>query len=334
VLLTHNREQYVRPALRSLLRQDCPPAEILISDDASTDDTWAIIEDELRGYTGPHTVKPGRHTARRGERNMWETCAAASGDYIVVFHDDDVAAPERASRLLEVFERTGAAVVSTNARLMDAAGADYGVLLADEPSGWLTPEEIVAEWNRKQLGATQAYARAVFHDFPPWSPGFAWGAFDHILPFRGALLGGCYFLDETLVHWRQHGTTMSKDILGFGASSEAARETNAARFAIARHAMLADLEAHIDRRPDRAAALDPLRSTVTHAVMARIAEWSERRNTLLNAGQRPNWVPVEGLTYSAAELKKGIAADRSGTAVGRARALAARGLRRLARWVQ
>ncbi len=65
--------------------------------------------------------------------------------------------------------------------------------------------------------------------------------------------------------------------------------------------------------------------------MARIAEWSEQRNRLLNAGQRPNWVPLEGLTYSADELRRGTSADRSGTTFGRARSMAASGLRRLAR---
>lgn len=334
VLLTHNREKFVRDALRSVLAQDCSPAEILISDDASTDATWRIVDEEIKGYDGPHKIRVIRHAAARGEQNMWETCATASGEHIIVFHDDDVAMPSRASRILQIFEETGAAVISTNARLMDKDGEDYGFLLADESSGWLAAEEIVAGWSRKQLGATQAYTRAVFQEFPSWSAGFAWGAFDHIMPFRGALLGGCYFLNEALVHWRQHDNNMSKDIRSFGISTEAACEVNAARLVIARHAMLADLEHCIRRCPDKAVALDELRVEVIRAVMERIAEWSAPRNRLLNAGRRPDWVSVNSLKYSEDDRRSAASADRSRTAFGRARSRAASGLRQLARRIQ
>lgn len=49
-LPTHNGEAHVRESIESVLSQDTDDFELIVCDDASTDDTWSIVE----SYRGPH----------------------------------------------------------------------------------------------------------------------------------------------------------------------------------------------------------------------------------------------------------------------------------------
>ena len=57
LLFAYNQEAYIRDALRGALAQTYSPLQILVSDDASTDGTAAIVAEELAGYRGPHDVE-------------------------------------------------------------------------------------------------------------------------------------------------------------------------------------------------------------------------------------------------------------------------------------
>ena len=44
IMCTYNGALYVKEQLDSIIRQTYPSLEIIIADDASTDDTWTILE--------------------------------------------------------------------------------------------------------------------------------------------------------------------------------------------------------------------------------------------------------------------------------------------------
>ena len=77
ILLSHNCEQVIGAALQSVLAQDCEPMEIIVSDDASTDATYAAIVAEFRAddtvnavYSDYAFMEEGdRAGARRGVRH-------------------------------------------------------------------------------------------------------------------------------------------------------------------------------------------------------------------------------------------------------------------------
>lgn len=50
VLCTYNGAAYLREQLDSLLRQTLPATEIILRDDASTDNTWAVVESYVQQY--------------------------------------------------------------------------------------------------------------------------------------------------------------------------------------------------------------------------------------------------------------------------------------------
>lgn len=86
---THNARPFLRETLRSVLDQTCPPTEIIISDDASTDDTLAIV-DEMRDDR--FTVL--RHDTNLGAEQNWNVaCSASSGEHLKLLCQDDVLLP-------------------------------------------------------------------------------------------------------------------------------------------------------------------------------------------------------------------------------------------------
>lgn len=95
VIPTFNRSRYLPESLDSVLGQTVPPAQVLVVDDGSTDDTQAV----LCRYAGrvESIAKPNGGKASAVNAGL----ARASGEFIWVFDDDDVALPDAVERLLE-----------------------------------------------------------------------------------------------------------------------------------------------------------------------------------------------------------------------------------------
>jgi glycosyltransferase involved in cell wall biosynthesis len=92
--MTYNRAGTLRETLDSILPQaaERPEIEVLVSDNASTDET----ADVLRGYCERH---PGLRHSRNAENlgfdgNVVACIENASGEYVAFFSDDDLAPPD------------------------------------------------------------------------------------------------------------------------------------------------------------------------------------------------------------------------------------------------
>lgn len=98
VLLTSfNHAKFIREAIDSVLRQTFTDFELLILDDASTDESWWII----KSYADPR-IKAIRNP-RKGEitfKVIEVISEIATGEYIAVHHSDDVWEPEKLAKQL------------------------------------------------------------------------------------------------------------------------------------------------------------------------------------------------------------------------------------------
>ena len=331
VMITYEQEGFVRDAVRSLLAQDCAPAEILISDDCSPDRTFEILQEECAAYTGPHRVSLSRNETNRGSGNLMLTAARAKGRHTVMFHGDDLSEPHRARRLLEVFRETGAELISSNGYIIDETGQRQGLLQEGEPSGWVKPEQVISGFTRRHLGATQAWTRGLFAEFPAWTPEQFWGSSDLHLPFRAGLLGGAYYLAEPLMSWRQHSRNLSKEVQDRTRTPDIANETSAAHAIAIRLRMQEDLQAFRDRHPERT-DLEPAAQRLRDDLDRRLRNWAQLRSRLHNGGYRKVWVTRAELLaregHSQLHQKPKKSAPR--TFSGRLRNRLARDLRRLA----
>lgn len=104
----HNNGRYLDACLASALAQTWPDVEVVLVDDASTDDSLGVAAhfgDRIRVY---------RNDANQGQPATTNRCVElARGEYVVILHSDDQLLPDFAARLaplLELDPRIGIAV--------------------------------------------------------------------------------------------------------------------------------------------------------------------------------------------------------------------------------
>lgn len=108
VIPTYNRAGLLQAALESVVGQSVPPAQLVVVDDGSTDNTGEVVARVKKEAEGrcEVTYVPGVHENRRGEaRNRG---VAATNTPIIAFLDsDDVWKPERLEKQLGAWEKDG-----------------------------------------------------------------------------------------------------------------------------------------------------------------------------------------------------------------------------------
>ena len=101
---TYNRASFLRDTLERIGRQMpadlAASVEIVVSDNASTDGTPAVLSEMAAAY--PHVcLRPHRQPQNRGpDANIYETVKRASGEFCYILSDDDVLLPGAVARLL------------------------------------------------------------------------------------------------------------------------------------------------------------------------------------------------------------------------------------------
>lgn len=100
---TYNGERYLGEALESALAQTYPRLELVLSDDASADQTLQIAERVLATAPFPVTVV---HHAPAGIAANWNNCVrAARGEYVKFLFQDDVLRSDCVERMVQLAQR-------------------------------------------------------------------------------------------------------------------------------------------------------------------------------------------------------------------------------------
>jgi len=117
-----NGGEYLRESLDSIIAQSYPQTEILVMDDASSDNTPKIIASYGK------QIKSHRQPQNRGiYENVNDGISLAKGDYIAFYHADDVYHPniiEHEVKFLEYYREAGA--VFCQAIFIDTFGREIG----------------------------------------------------------------------------------------------------------------------------------------------------------------------------------------------------------------
>lgn len=211
LFICYNHSKYVAEALRSVLFQEYVNYELVICDDASNDNTRAIIVDELKNCP-PHVnvVWASQNTNIGLLANFNQGMAACSGDVIFAAAGDDISMLERVSTTMEVFSNNPRCMlVSSNYQKID----DTGQLLAPTSKRnvdatiiyGINPTEIYA--GVRIPGATAAYRASLRDVFGPLNIGKH--AEDGGYWVRALLAGEIHFISKPLVKYRVHGANLS-----------------------------------------------------------------------------------------------------------------------------
>ncbi len=109
-----NAAEFITQTLEALEAQDYPNLEVLISDDASTDDTALICQSFAENS---RTFRLIRQSHRLGwVNNVNALLAAAHAEYILITPHDDIIRPTYVTRLVQALEDNPHAVLAFSSR--------------------------------------------------------------------------------------------------------------------------------------------------------------------------------------------------------------------------
>lgn len=212
VLCTYNGMRHLSAQWASVLAQSRLPDEIVVRDDASTDDTPALLarlaaEAKARGIA----VRCIRGECNLGYvANFEAALMAASGDVLLLCDQDDVWHVDKLATLLAEFEqRPNLLLLCSDARRIDADGNVLHRSLFDvlkvsraELRGMHAGQGFQVLLRRSlATGATVALRRTLLADALPFPEGWV---HDEWLAVVAAALGGFDCVERMLVDYRQH----------------------------------------------------------------------------------------------------------------------------------
>ena len=212
VILSYNQEKLIAESIKSAFSQECPPIEILISDDCSSDGTFKIIQEMAAAYNGPHIVKINRNTENLGLiGHINKIHELSSGEVIIGAAGDDISLSNRCKKIMEHFEHKKPLLIFSNAEVVDMDGKKAN-LNYTSATLYKTKNIIkIARSMKLYLGATGAWHRGLYDKYGQINEG---SYEDLVMGFRAALEGKVHIIPEKLVIYRiGSGITNANDNL-------------------------------------------------------------------------------------------------------------------------
>ena len=205
VMCTYNGEAFLEAQINSLLNQTYTNLEIIISDDASIDDTRAV----LNRYAGHPLIKLFLQEKNLGfVANFEFAISKASGDFIALCDQDDVWLPEKITELYEHFP-ADCLLIYSNSLLIDDNGASLHKTIADLREMYSGSDtRCFAFYNIVPGHATMIRRALLKYALPLPSIAFH----DWWLAAVATIYGKICYYDKVLNYYRQHANTITKSI--------------------------------------------------------------------------------------------------------------------------
>lgn len=207
----YNQMRYVSEAVNSILAQRGIIAEIIISDDASSDETFDIAHECVSSWLSRNGSQH-RIIMRRSQKRLWRDHVAlladnASCDLVFQAHGDDESHPDRARILAGVFNaKSNISMLATESYTVNAAGE-----LLDERRSVDSQFDIsrysydsIINGHHFLIGYSQAWRRSAVSRFKRLDRNLAAVSHDRILSFRAALVGEVCLIKAQLIKRRLH----------------------------------------------------------------------------------------------------------------------------------
>lgn len=219
-IFCYQQAEFIAAAIEAAFSQDYTNLQIIISDDASSDATFSIVQASVAEYTGSHEVILNRNPQNLGIGrhfiNIMEELA--QGELVVASAGDDISAPNRVSRIVEEWLASDKPELIAHALeeidehgqpLISSRTIQYQV--QSQPDKW--PREMALQEYLKYpfplpyIGAALAYRRDVYLQFgtPAAEPSYE----DHLMYFRALLSGGIHYFPQVLVKYRRHANNFT-----------------------------------------------------------------------------------------------------------------------------
>jgi succinoglycan biosynthesis protein ExoO len=163
VMANFNGARHLAAAVESVLRQTLAELELIVADDASTDDSLRVVEAAAAGDPRVVVLTTKVNGGPGAARNR--ALAAARGEWIAVFDSDDLMAPNRLERLVHRGRGDRADIVVDNLLCFDESEAPWRPFLAgrdwDHPR-WITLADYIAAGRMYSKAPGLGYLKPLF----------------------------------------------------------------------------------------------------------------------------------------------------------------------------
>lgn len=202
----HNHGRFIARSLEAILVAWRPSFELLLIDDASGDEGFAVARSVLAAY--PEVPVTMARTGRTlGMGNAATIVRLAKGRFIVQCDSDDMVMPDRFDAIADCFASDPACrLVTSNAVTISTEDLPLGLFdtgsrdrVFDDPS-FAAGRAFDPCW----LGATAAYHRELFESFPPFDAELCPYGLDMLTPLRALLRGTHHYISRPLLRYRLH----------------------------------------------------------------------------------------------------------------------------------
>ena len=201
VMATYNGEAFLEKQLESVFQQTYSNIEIIVVDDSSTDNTISILLSHAKQHAG---MKVFRNETNLGfVKNFEKGCALTSGAFIALCDQDDYWHPDKIKHMVQAIGEYP--MIYCNSLLCDQDLKSTGVYISDRAvlkpiTNCLQQAVFCRIYGHASLFTKELYQKAApFLEVIPH---------DWWLCYIASLNGGIQYLEEPLVHYRQHASNL------------------------------------------------------------------------------------------------------------------------------
>lgn len=210
-MATYNGAAYLAGQLQSLARQTWLPAELVVTDDGSSDDTLNILATFSR--SAPFPVRVFKNDTRLGYRaNFMKAARLCTSDLVAFCDQDDVWLDGKLQHAVARLDASDALLLHHNAIVTDSALVAIDTLAKDALAAPYTPA-LGIDPLRHALGFTMLFDQRLTQFTPLWArsvdfnDGRSNEGHDQWYCFLANVLGAVLYVDEPLAKYRRHTNT-------------------------------------------------------------------------------------------------------------------------------
>ena len=211
VMATYNGEKYISKQLDSILAQTVLPSEVIVSDDASTDNTIDIIEQYKKKCSNIKWTVLRNKDNQGYVKNYLKGFSAVNGDIIILCDQDDEWKPDKIERTLYYFSDDSVLSVHNDIDIVDMEGnvIKSGALGYKEKKEKMPVERFVR--HLYYCGMSSAFRKSLLPLILSQNPGLL-PTHDWLVHAAAVCCDGFYTSSEVLSLRKSHGDNLALNL--------------------------------------------------------------------------------------------------------------------------